>query len=249
MNYYAVTYSNSLSHHGVRGQKWGIRRYQNEDGTLTDEGKRRYGSLEGRTRRAYAKVFELNEKTYRKFGNKTLASMNKQAKNRQRKLADMADKRKAEKYNDDGSRRYSKEVRKKLGKNKAPMNVGEKVLNVASMGAYQAIKGAEMRYQGQSEKSRKNVSGGSLALRGVQRGFASQSNRYVIRMTKALTAWGGTAVYELSGKNPAVKAGVMALGKAMNVAGNISIASMDAYNLYAQARDTKHFIDKTRKKK
>lgn len=32
-----------LAHHGVKGQKWGIRRYQNPDGSLTDEGKRRYG--------------------------------------------------------------------------------------------------------------------------------------------------------------------------------------------------------------
>ena len=37
---------NSISHHGVKGQKWGIRRYQNPDGTLTEEGKRRYGTLE-----------------------------------------------------------------------------------------------------------------------------------------------------------------------------------------------------------
>lgn len=33
-----------LEHYGILGQKWGIRRYQNEDGTLTEEGKRRYGS-------------------------------------------------------------------------------------------------------------------------------------------------------------------------------------------------------------
>lgn len=32
-----------LVHHGIRGQKWGIRRYQNPDGTLTEEGKERYG--------------------------------------------------------------------------------------------------------------------------------------------------------------------------------------------------------------
>ena len=33
----------SLAHHGILGQKWGVRRYQNEDGSLTAEGKKRYG--------------------------------------------------------------------------------------------------------------------------------------------------------------------------------------------------------------
>lgn len=37
-----VYYANELTHWGVKGQKWGIRRYQNEDGTLTEEGKKRY---------------------------------------------------------------------------------------------------------------------------------------------------------------------------------------------------------------
>lgn len=32
-----------LAHYGVKGQKWGVRRYQNLDGTLTDEGRRHYG--------------------------------------------------------------------------------------------------------------------------------------------------------------------------------------------------------------
>ena len=31
-----------LAHHGVKGMKWGVRRYQNSDGTLTDAGKKRY---------------------------------------------------------------------------------------------------------------------------------------------------------------------------------------------------------------
>lgn len=35
-------YKNELYHFGIKGQKWGVRRYQNDDGTLTAAGKKRY---------------------------------------------------------------------------------------------------------------------------------------------------------------------------------------------------------------
>lgn len=60
---------NELMHHGIKGQRWGVRRYQNSDGSLTSEGRRHYGFGErmantGRKIRDYMTVKDENGKRH-----------------------------------------------------------------------------------------------------------------------------------------------------------------------------------------
>ena len=66
---------NELYHHGVKGQKWGVRRYQNKDGSLTLAGKKRALKMQDQYTRF------SNDKKYRdKDGNMTYAGRKKALK-------------------------------------------------------------------------------------------------------------------------------------------------------------------------
>ena len=58
----ALLGAQQIQHSGIKGQRWGVRRYQNEDGSLTEEGKERYGTPE-RYRASAKEASALEEAT------------------------------------------------------------------------------------------------------------------------------------------------------------------------------------------
>ena len=122
MNTYYVAgipYSDELYHHGIKGQKWGIRRYQNLDGTLTDAGKARYGN-DPEKRGSKKLERQLIRSMYNNQNKNNLIKLEKQDRKNEKefkKLDNYNDIKKGNrgKFADEMVRKYAKALLKDVG--------------------------------------------------------------------------------------------------------------------------------------
>lgn len=97
-----------IAHHGIKGQRWGVRRFQNEDGSVTPAGAKRYYDSEGNLTNRAKKHIEKEYKKAVKAGDKELYK-------RENDMYMKAYNKAADKMNSGEIKRFNEEQRKKYG--------------------------------------------------------------------------------------------------------------------------------------
>lgn len=119
-----------MYHHGIQGQRWGVRRYQNEDGSLTPAGKERYLNGDDRFEKTVSNMLSVGvpDKTIKRTVKKAKAVSDRIDKRIERsekdteRLMKMRDKRRSK-----IEKRYDKKMDKTVKQiNKAAKNPSEK---------------------------------------------------------------------------------------------------------------------------
>lgn len=170
-------YENELYHHGIKGMRWGVRRYQNEDGSYTRAGRKRYGmdlDINDKSRTNIAKI-RLGEARRRldvaKTNNSTNTSRLAELKIRERSAKRAI---KEAKYIDSGAKRLAK---------------GETITG----NSFKAALGYAAAYAGSHAlTSALNYSMSNLASQG-------RLTAGHIAVAKAINTYGGYGMYALSG--------------------------------------------------
>jgi len=162
--YYAVTYSNSLSHFGIKGQKWGVRRYRNYDGSLTQRGLDRYRKTE--------KNYEYSKNKYKATKEKYKQGQASKLDVKNAKYIMKEDKKTMNKYYKQLHKDYMADKGKELYREGKRISTRGKLFGQIASGAATAT--AILGYMGKADLAKKAalISAGSAATYGLINAYA-----------------------------------------------------------------------------
>ena len=117
MAHYTINTSNELYHHGIKGQKWGVRRYRNKNGTLTNTAKARYGMSKKEVKRTIKEAKRDYRKSRNPFDFSGITGENWEK---------VRNKNKAEVENDELYKKYSEKSQQELDSYKHYRDLADK---------------------------------------------------------------------------------------------------------------------------
>jgi len=103
---YEMIYADELYHFGIKGQKWGVRHWQNEDGTFNEAGKERYFGSSAERKRAL-KRYGVSRIDKKSKGALTKGNLEKERKELYKRID-----KNAKKYGDESSKEGKENIQK-----------------------------------------------------------------------------------------------------------------------------------------
>lgn len=147
-----------LYHHGIKGMRWGVRRFQNEDGTLTAQGRQRYKDYRSdqSTRRSLTRHVAADKKNLKDRGE----AMNKVTKNyndaqeQMRKASSKVfiSRKKRQELVDEANANLTK-AGEELEKRRADLNRAERIYNKDAEALFKHVDDMTKKYGSENVKS------------------------------------------------------------------------------------------------
>lgn len=147
-----------LYHHGIKGMRWGVRRFQNEDGTLTAQGRQRYKDYRSdqSTRRSLTRHVAADKKNLKARGE----AMNEVTKNyndaqeQMRKASSKVfiSKKKRQELVDEAAANLTK-AGEELEKRRADLNRAERIYNKDAEALFKHVDDMTKKYGSENVKS------------------------------------------------------------------------------------------------
>lgn len=147
-----------LYHHGIKGMRWGVRRFQNEDGTLTAQGRQRYKDYRSdqSTRRSLTRHVAADKKNLKDRGE----AMNKVTKNyndaqeQMRKASSKVfiSRKKRQELVDEAAANLTK-AGEELEKRRADLNRAERIYNKDAEALFKHVDDMTKKYGSENVKS------------------------------------------------------------------------------------------------